>query len=115
MCAMAKLVNPNARPVKPPLSILRERAGEVADHLGLMSNANRLMVLCHLLDGEQSVGELQAQIELSQSALSQHLAKLREAGLVSTRRERQTIHYRIADPRVREMIDALYRIYCLPE
>lgn len=94
--------------------MLQARAAEVSDHLTLLSNASRLMVLCHLLDGEQSVGTLQAQLELSQSALSQHLARLREAGMVATRRERQTIYYRIADARVQDMIDALYRIYCEP-
>ncbi len=83
--------------------------------LGLLSNANRLMVLCHLLEGERSVGALQAQLELSQSALSQHLARLRDAGMVATRRDRQTIFYRIADPRVHKMIEALYLIYCDPD
>lgn len=81
-------------------------------HLGLLSNSNRLMVLCHLLEGEQSVGALQSQLELSQSALSQHLARLRDAGMVSTRRNQQTIFYSIADPRVHQMIEALYLIYC---
>lgn len=100
-----------------PLSVaeLQDRAAEVAVQLGLLANAHRLMVLCQLLDGEHSVGALQSILGLSQSALSQHLARLREAGMVATRREAQTIHYRIADPRIRQMIDALYRIYCLPE
>lgn len=84
----------------------------MADQLTHLSNANRLMILCHLLEGEQSVGALQSQLELSQSALSQHLARLRDAGLVATRRERQTIHYRIADDRVLQLIEALYGIYC---
>jgi len=111
---MPKLVNPNVKENLPPLPVLQARAAEVAIQLALLSNPSRLMVLCHLLDGEQSVGALQAQLELSQSALSQHLARLRDAGMVSTRRERQTIYYRISDSRVLEMIDALYRIYCVP-
>ena len=111
---MSNLVNTNIKESKLPLAVLQSRAIEVSEHLALLSNANRLMVLCHLLDGEQSVGSLQAQLNLSQSALSQHLAKLRDAGMVSTRRERQTIFYRIADTRVQRMIDALYSIYCAP-
>ncbi len=112
---MSKLVNSDTDRGPPTLPRLRERAAEVADHLALMANANRLLVLCHLLDSEKSVGTLQTMLDLSQSALSQHLAKLRDGGLVATRRERQTIYYRIADPRVCEMIDALYRIYCARE
>ncbi|MBA98899.1 MAG: metalloregulator ArsR/SmtB family transcription factor [Sulfitobacter sp.] len=111
---MSNLVNTNIKESKLPLAVLQSRAIEVSEHLALLSNANRLMVLCHLLDGEQSVGSLQAQLNLSQSALSQHLAKLRDAGMVATRRERQTIFYRIADTRVQRMIDALYSIYCAP-
>ena len=111
---MSNLVNTNIKESKLPLAVLQSRAIEVSEHLALLSTANRLMVLCHLLDGEQSVGSLQAQLNLSQSALSQHLAKLRDAGMVATRRERQTIFYRIADTRVQRMIDALYSIYCAP-
>ncbi|KAF0675620.1 metalloregulator ArsR/SmtB family transcription factor [Roseivivax marinus] len=107
---MSKLVNDDIK--RPSLPVLQARAADVAGQLALLSNANRLMVLCHLLEGEQSVGALQGQLALSQSALSQHLARLREAGMVATRRESQTIHYSIADPRLHDMIDALYRIYC---
>jgi DNA-binding transcriptional ArsR family regulator len=112
---MSKLVNANIEESLPSLAVLQARAAEVAVHLGLLSNSNRLMVLCHLLEGEQSVGALQSQMELSQSALSQHLARLRDAGMVATRRDRQAIFYRIADPRVHKMIEALYRIYCVPD
>jgi ArsR family transcriptional regulator, virulence genes transcriptional regulator len=111
---MSKLVNSNITKNRPPLSMLRTRAEEVSGQLALLSNASRLMVLCHLLEGELSVSALREQLELSQSALSQHLARLREAGLVATRRERQTIYYRIADSRVHKLIDALYQIYCVP-
>ncbi len=112
---MSNLVNPNVfeNPLSP--ADMRARAQEVAVHLSMMSNANRLMVLCHLLDGEMTVGALLGRLELSQSALSQHLARLREADLVATRRDGQTIYYRIADPRVMDMMAALYKIYCQPE
>lgn len=114
MLRMSKLVNPNITDFRPPLAELQQRAEEVAQTLTLMGNGNRLLILCHLLDGEHSVGALQSQVALSQSALSQHLAKLRAAGLVSTRRDGQTIYYRIADPRARDLIGALYTIYCDP-
>ncbi|MBJ3761489.1 winged helix-turn-helix transcriptional regulator [Maribius pontilimi] len=112
---MSKLVNANIKDNRPSLPDLEARASEVATQLGLLSNPHRLMVLCHLLEGERSVGALQSQVDLSQSALSQHLARLRDAGVVATRRDRQTIFYRIADPRVQKMIEALYLIYCVPD
>ena len=73
------------------------------------------MILCELLKGERSVGELEDIVGLSQSALSQHLARLRSSQLVKTRRESQTIYYRIADPGVTKIIGALYDLYCGPE
>ncbi len=77
-----------------------------------MANANRLMILCALMDGELSVGDLNAQVDLTQSALSQHLAKLREAGFVTTRRESQTIYYQLADVRVAKFIGQLHAMFC---
>lgn len=79
-----------------------------------LANAKRLMILCHLSQAELSVGALQTRVGLSQSALSQHLARMREQGLVRTRRDGQTIHYALASPEVRRVIDTLYAIYCAP-
>ena len=110
---MSKLVNTNITEIQPSLAALQARATDVADRLALLSNASRLLVLCHLLEGEQSVGVLQSRLGISQSALSQHLARLRDANMVATRRDRQTVFYSIADPRIHEMIGALYRIYCV--
>ena len=73
------------------------------------------MILCQLHGGEKSVTPLQGSVGLSQSALSQHLARLREDGLVKTRRESQTIYYSLATPNVSEMIALLYRLYCGPD
>ena len=73
------------------------------------------MVLCQLVEGEHSAGALQRGSGLSQSALSQHLAKLREEGLVATRREAQTIFYRLADPKAARVIETLAAIYCPPK
>ena len=88
------------------------RAVEAEQFLKQLANGNRLMVLCALSEGELSVGELNEQIPLSQSALSQHLAKLRSAGFVSTRRESQTIYYQLADKRVKAIVKDLYRLFC---
>lgn len=85
----------------------------VADMLRAIANARRLQILCVLMEaGETSVGTLVERIGLSQSAISQHLAKMREEGLVAFRRESQTLWYRIADHRIRELMAEIYRIYC---
>ncbi len=83
-----------------------------ADTLKAMANPKRLAILCHLGEAEVSVNELSAAVDLSQSALSQHLAKLREQGLVATRREQQTIYYRLDSPEVETLIATLRKLYC---
>lgn len=95
-----------------PIDQMRGRAGEVADFLKALANENRLLVLCVLLEGEQSVGQLNGRIDLSPSALSQHLAWLREAGFVQTRRESQTIYYQLTDARVTEVMALLKQLFC---
>ena len=94
------------------VAALRESADYVAGRLALVSNAKRLLILCELVKGERSVGSLQSAIGLSQSALSQHLAKLREAGMVATRRESQTIYYRISDSDLNVLMATLYDAFC---
>ncbi len=79
--------------------------------LRVLGNERRLAILFHLAAGERSVGELQRRIGLSQSALSQHLARLRNAGLVATRREAQTIHYVLAGAEASAVLDLLVRLY----
>lgn len=90
-------------------------AGRAANLLRLLGNEKRLMILCQLADGELAVGEIQARIGLSQSALSQHLALLREQGLVATRRQSQTILYRIHDPAALRVIQTLAELFCPSE
>lgn len=97
------------------LTKFEQSAGRAAVFLRLLGNEKRLMVLCQLIDGELSVGELQNRIGLSQSALSQHLALLREEGVLATRRSGQTIHYSIVDPAALKLIDTLAEIFCPPE
>jgi DNA-binding transcriptional ArsR family regulator len=77
-----------------------------------LGNAQRLRILCLLAGGERNVGELNDLLDLSQSALSQHLARLREDGLVATRREAQTIFYRLASGPAKRLIKTLHGIYC---
>lgn len=91
---------------------MARQAGNAARFLKLMANPNRLMILCHLLDQELSVSELNAHLPLSQSALSQHLALLRNSGLVSTRREQQTIYYSLASEEVQAVMSVLYDQFC---
>ncbi|GIL02414.1 MAG: transcriptional regulator [Alphaproteobacteria bacterium] len=91
---------------------LEQNAAQAADLLGAMANRRRLVVLCRLVDGEKSVNALAESVGLSQSALSQHLARLREKGLVATRRDAQTIYYRIASEEVRRVLSTLYGLYC---
>lgn len=92
------------------------RAGQVADMLKALGNRARLMVLCKLVEaGEMRVGDLADAVGLSQSALSQHLAKMREEGLVAFRREGQVLFYRIGDPRCEALLAELHRLYCSQE
>lgn len=91
---------------------LQASAGEAAKLLRALGNERRLLILCQLSDGEKSVGDLLPRSGLSQSALSQHLAVLRTEGIVATRREAQTIRYRIADPAALKVVATLAEIFC---
>jgi DNA-binding transcriptional ArsR family regulator len=94
-------------------SDLAPKAGEASALMKALSNEHRLLILCHLIsEGELAVGALVERIGLSQSALSQHLARLREQGLVSFRRESQTLFYRVSDPRAGQVLMLLRDIFC---
>lgn len=109
---------PKLAPSPPPPALdmdpeaMRAHAGDAARLLRALANDKRLMLLCLLFGGECSVGELNARVDLSQSALSQHLAVLRNDGLVNTRREGQTILYALADGPAQRVIETLHGIYC---
>lgn len=94
------------------LNAMRAHSGDAARLLKALANPQRLRLLCLLAEAEHSVGELNARLDLSQSALSQHLARLRAEGLVATRREAQTIHYRLTPGPAQRVIRTLYEIYC---
>jgi ArsR family transcriptional regulator, virulence genes transcriptional regulator len=95
------------------IEVLTEQAATAARMLRLLGNEYRLLILCFLIaQGEMKVGDLVDAVGLSQSALSQHLALLREDGLVTYRRESQTLYYRVADPRAALILRLLKDIYC---
>lgn len=98
----------------PAMAEMREHAGDAAGFLKALANDQRLLVLCALLDGELSVGEINERVPLSQSALSQHLSVLREAGLVTTTRQSQTIYYAIARGPALQIMEVLYATFCAP-
>ncbi|MDO8288150.1 MAG: metalloregulator ArsR/SmtB family transcription factor [Parvibaculum sp.] len=98
---------------KSDMARLAESAGEAAVMLRLMGNEKRLLILCTLvMEGEASVGELAAEVDLGMSALSQHLAKLRDDGLIEARKEGLQVFYRISDPKAAKILKVLKEIYC---
>lgn len=98
---------------KSDIELLQESADQAAALLQAVGNPKRLVILCLLIQqGEMSVGALNEMVALSPSALSQHLARMRQEGLVSYRREAQTLYYRIEDPNVAKLIGTLKDIFC---
>ncbi|HBV00696.1 MAG TPA: ArsR family transcriptional regulator [Thalassospira lucentensis] len=94
---------------------LHQNAREAAEFLKTLGNEWRLMILCSLGDAEKSVGTLENELGIKQSALSQHLARLRRDRLVKTRREAQTIYYSLADQNIMRIIAVLQETFCPPE
>lgn len=114
-CRLTQASRPMEHSVLPNLDQMQTRADEAARLLKALANPQRLRMLCLLVDHELAVGEINQHLpELSQSALSQHLAKLREEGLVDTRREAQSILYSLPPGPAQAVISALYGIYCAP-
>jgi len=97
------------RPIGPEL---QPHAAQAARFLKALANEKRLLILCVLSEGEASVGDLNRRIELSQSALSQHLSWLRREGVVQTRRESQTIYYSLTDSVAASIVDVLHEAFC---
>ncbi|MFT0890980.1 ArsR/SmtB family transcription factor [Pseudochelatococcus sp. G4_1912] len=91
---------------------MQKNSAQAEALLKQLANANRLMVLCNLVSGEKTVGQLSETVGLSQSALSQHLAKLREAGLVSSDKRGLMVYYRICSMEAQALLSVLYLIYC---
>ena len=90
-----------------------EQAGQAVGLLKALANESRLLIMCYLIEAEEmSVGQLAEKVALSQSALSQHLGKLRDEGLVATRRQSQTIYYRVSDPKAAQLLALLHDLFC---
>ncbi len=100
--------------VEPPFdaAALDARAAEAAEFLKSLANKHRLMILCALVDGERSVGQLVGKLGISQPNTSQHLLRLKAEGLIATRRDGAVIYYRLANAQVRPMIETLYALFC---
>ncbi|MEM1314372.1 MAG: metalloregulator ArsR/SmtB family transcription factor [Pseudomonadota bacterium] len=107
----------SAAPQAPATSVdaMAENAAEAAEFVKCFAHESRLMILCHLTEGERSVGELETLLGARQSAVSQHLARLRLDGIVTYRREGKTLYYSIADPRAQRLLTTLHDLFCAPE
>lgn len=97
-----------------PAEDMARNAEAAASYLKTLAHGGRLMILCHLSSGEKSVGELENLLELRQAAVSQMLARLRDEGFVSTRRDGKAIYYSLKDARTAEVIGMMYRLFCAP-
>ena len=95
--------------------LLREAAGEAVAALKLLANPERLLLLCQLSQGEMSVGDLEAALDIHQPTLSQQLGVLRTEGVVETRRDGKRIFYRVADARLLQVLELLHQLYCPKE
>ncbi len=91
---------------------MQQNAQAASQLLKSLANPSRLMVLCHIIKQERTVGELEKLINLNQSALSQHLSRLRHEGIVECRREGQSAYYSLKDEGARRVLEVLYGIYC---
>lgn len=97
---------------QPTLEQLRAKAPEAAAFLRWLANGNRLLLLCHISQGERSVSQIQDELGLRQPALSQQLAELRRSGFVQTRRQSRSILYSLKDQRVRVVMETLHQVFC---
>ncbi|MEO1000226.1 MAG: metalloregulator ArsR/SmtB family transcription factor [Pseudomonadota bacterium] len=97
------------------LVAMQANAAEATAFLKAIAHEGRLMILCHLAEGEKSVTELEAHLGLRQAAVSQQLARLRADGLVTARRDGKAIHYRLVDPRAAALMETLYALFCAPD
>lgn len=94
------------------LAWMRQQAGQVVSLLKVIGNPDRLLLLCQMLQGEYSVGELEVMLDIQQPTLSQQLGVLRNEGIVSTRREGKYIYYSVSHPHVQVLLETLHRLYC---
>ena len=100
--------------MKVDVETMQNAAGAASDLLKALANPHRLMIVCQLIDGPRSVGQLADFLGIRQSTVSQHLALLRRDGLLSATRDGQTIWYAISSPQAKVLLETLYRLYCAP-
>ena len=101
-----------AKSPMPDFAEMQANAAQASELIKMLANRNRLLILCQLLESEQPVSALVEKVGLSQSAVSQHLAKMRDESIVTARRQGQAIYYRVDNPVVVELLEVLYRHYC---
>ena len=97
------------------LQKMAHSAGRASALMKTLGHKDRLMILCHLADGEKSVGEIAKLLEIPQSPLSQHLSRMRKEDLVDTRREAQTIYYSLKSGEAAQIVEVLYELFCAPD
>ncbi len=100
---------------KMDLKQMAESASRASNLMKTLGHKDRLMILCHLADGEKSVGEIADLLEIPQSPLSQHLSRMRKEELVDTRREAQTIYYSLKSGEASRIVEVLYELFCVSE
>ena len=101
-----------SKPARVPAHEMRQAAGRATAALQMLANPDRLLLLCHLTQGEHCVSELEAALDIRQPTLSQQLGVLRKKGLVATRKKGKYVYYRVADKAVHALLSTLYGIYC---
>ncbi len=94
------------------LGEMQKKAEEVAEFMKCFANPHRLIILCHLAQGEKSVSTLMELTGIAQTSMSQHLSKLKSENLIEYRRDHRTLYYSISDPNVMTVMNSLYEIYC---
>ena len=97
------------------LKQMADSASRASSLMKTLGHKDRLMILCHLADGEKSVGQIADLLEISQSPLSQHLSRMRKEGLVDTRRQAQTIYYSLKSGEASRIVEVLYELFCASE
>lgn len=101
--------------MKIDVDVMEQAADQASELLKALANRHRLLIICQLIDGERSVGELAEFLGLRDSTVSQHLALLRKDSLVAARRDGQTMYYSIASEPAREVLKTLFQVYCAPK
>jgi ArsR family transcriptional regulator len=112
---MEVLSVPDGNKSAPDFSSMADQAKAASELMKAVAHEGRLMILCHLVGGEKSVGELEELIGARQAAVSQQLARLRLEGLVRSRRDGKAIYYSISDPRAKRLVQTLHGLFCAPD